>query len=172
MQISTTAWFSLSDVDADFGSMDTLNVDVDVDAIDDGSSNDTCALTARIFDADNDTSNPLTDETSNLGTEVDTTRTQRNVSFAGLTGSEAQWNAAHIRFTWSYVKPGSPDNVQVRLYGLDIDGTYTVASKATGTIFSVLGPGGYSRPPYASFAGKSVAGAGSPPTLALIGVGV
>ncbi len=32
-------------------------------------------------------------------------------------------------------------------------------SKAVGN-YSVLGPGGYPRPPYASFAGKSVAGGG------------
>ena len=87
-----TAWFSLSDVDADFGSLDTLNIDVDVEIV--GTpANDTVALTARIFDADNDTTNPLTDESSNLGTEADTTRVQRNVAFAGLTGSKAQWDA-------------------------------------------------------------------------------
>ena len=158
-ETDTTAWFSLDDVDADFGSMDTLNIDVDVDAVDDGSSDDACTLTARIFDADNDISNPLTDETASLGTEADTARTQRNVSFAGLTGSKAQWDAAHIRFTWDYTKTGGPDNVQVRLYGLDIDGTYTAPSKAAGE-YTVLGPAGYPRPPYGSFAGKSVAGGG------------
>jgi len=120
-----TAWFSLSDVNADFSSMDSLNIDVDVDAT--SSSDDTCALTARIFDADNSTTNPLTDESGNLGTEADTTRAQRNVVFAGLAGTEAQWNAAHIRFTWTYAKTGAGDNLQVRLYGCDVDGTYTIA---------------------------------------------
>ena len=120
------AWFSLSNVNADFGSMDSLNIDVDVDAI--SVSDDTVTLTCRVFDADNDVTNPLTDESGNLGTEVDTTRTQRNVGFAGLAGNQAQWNAAHIRFTWTYSKTGAGDNLQVRLFGCDIDGVYTVAA--------------------------------------------
>ena len=124
-----TAWFSLSDVDSDFGSMDGLNIDVDVDAT--SFSDDTCALTARIFAADNDVTNPLTNESGNLGTEADTTRAQRNVVFGGLTGSKAQWNAAHIRFTWTYVKTGAGDNGQVRLFGCDIDGTYTIQAAIT-----------------------------------------
>lgn len=124
-----TAWFSLSDVDSDFGSMDGLNIDVDVDAT--GFGGDTLILTARIFAADNDTADPLTDESGNLGTEADTTRAQRNVEFAGLTGSKAQWNAAHIRFTWDYSQAAGPDGGQVRLYGCDIDGTYTIQAALT-----------------------------------------
>lgn len=130
-ETTTTAWFSLANVDADFGSMDTLNIDVDVQST--GFSNDTCTLTARIFDADNDTTNALTDESGNLATEADSTRTQRNVSFASLTGSEVQWNAAHIRFTWTYSQVTGPDNANLQLYGLDIDGTYVVLQ--TGAYF-------------------------------------
>ena len=59
-ETSDEAWFRLTDVNADFGSMDTLNIDADVLAT--GFSNDTCTLTARIFDADNDVTNPLTNE--------------------------------------------------------------------------------------------------------------
>ena len=130
-EASGTAWFSLDDVDADFGSMATLNIDVDVDST--GFVNDTCTLTARIFDADNDISNPLTDESGNLATEADSTRIQRNVSFAGLAGSKAQWDAAHIRFTWTYNQVTSPDNAQVRLYGCDIDGTYNAEASQVDT---------------------------------------
>jgi len=124
-ETSTTAYFTLSNVNADFsdGGMLTLNIDVDVDAIDDGSSNDTCSLTAQIFDGEG--GNPLTNS-HEVGSEVDGTRLRRNVDMsAGLTGTKAQWDSAVILFTWTYVKPGSPDNVQVRLYGCDIDGTYT-----------------------------------------------
>ncbi len=120
---TTTAWFSLTDVDADFSSMDTLNIDVDVAAT--GFSNDSCTLTARIFDADNDITNPLTAETGNLATDADSTRTQRNVVFATLTGTKAQWDAAHIRFTWTYNQTGGPDNANIQLFGCDIDGTFT-----------------------------------------------
>ena len=127
------AWFRLSDVDADFDSMDTLNIDVDVRA--DGFSNDTCTLTARIYDANNDTTNPLTNETGNLGTQADSTRTQRNVAFAGLAGTKTQWNSAYIRFTWTYTKQAGPDNGQLKLFGCDIDGTYTPAAATfTGTM--------------------------------------
>ena len=152
-ETTTTAWFSLGDVDADFGSMDTLNIDVDVQAT--GFSDDTCTLTARIFDADNDVTNPLTDESGNLATEADSTRVQRNVGFAGLAGSEAQWNSAHIRFTWTYTKTAGPDHANLQIYGLDIDGTYTTAIEEV----SVLGPGAYPIAPYGSFAGKVAADA-------------
>jgi hypothetical protein len=124
------AWFSLSNVDADFGSMDTLNIDVDVQAV--GFNNDTCALTARIFAANNDTGNPLTNETGNLGTQADIIRTQRNVTFAGLAGSKAQWDAAYIRFTWTYNQVTGPDNASLRIYGCDIDGTYTAGGGPAG----------------------------------------
>jgi uncharacterized alpha/beta hydrolase family protein len=115
----------LSNVDADFSSMDTLNIDVDVLAV--GFSNDTCTLTARIYDANNDTTNPLTNETGNLATQADSTRTQRNVSFAGLAGTKAQWDTAYIRFTWTYAKAAGPDNANLQLLGCDIDGTYTTS---------------------------------------------
>ncbi len=123
---SGEAWFRLSDVNSDFGSMDTLNIDVDILAT--GFSDDTCTLTARIFAANNDTANPLTAESGNLGTDADAPRVQRNVPFGTLAGTKAQWNAAYIRFTWTYSKTGGPDNANLRLFGCDIDGTYTIAS--------------------------------------------
>ena len=134
-ETTTTAWFRLTDVNADFGSMDTLNIEVDIDAVDDGSSDDLCDLTARIADGDG-SATFLTAETVSLGDETDLIRNQPSAfSFSSLTGSKAQWNTAHIRFTWTYNKSGAPDNVQVRLYGCDIDGTYTIAS---GTIVPIV----------------------------------
>ncbi len=127
-ETSGFAWFSLSNVNADFGSMATLNIDVDVQAV--GFSNDTCTLTARVFAADDDTANPLTAETGNLGTDLDSSRVQRNVVFGTLAGTKAQWDAAHIRFTWTYAKSGGPDNANLQLFGCDIDGTYAVAAPA------------------------------------------
>jgi hypothetical protein len=123
-ETSGVAWFSLSNVNADFGSMDTLNIDVDVFAV--NFNNDTCTLTARIFAANNDTGNPLTNETGILASHADSVRVQRNVAFAGLAGSKAQWDAAYIRFTWTYNQVTGPDNAVLRLHGCDIDGTYTV----------------------------------------------
>lgn len=123
------AWLSLANVDSDFSSMDTLDIDVDVDAT--SFVDDTCTLTCRIYNADNDTTTPLTNETGNLATQADTTRTQRNVTFAGLAGSKSDWDGAYIRFTWTYAKSGKGDDGQVRLYGFDIDGTYTAAGAAS-----------------------------------------
>lgn len=125
-ETSTTAWFSLSNVNSDFDSMSTLNIDVDVQAV--GFSNDNCTLTARIYAADNNTTNPLTAESGNLGTQADGTRTQRNVTFSSLAGTKTQWDGAYIRFTWTYSKVTGPDNGQLRLYGCDIDGTYSAAA--------------------------------------------
>lgn len=125
-ETSCTTWFALSNVDADFTSMTTLQVRVDVqaDSFGGGGGGDTCTLTARIYDANNDTTNPLTDETSNLATEADSTRTQRNISFSGLTGTKTQWDAAYIRFTWTYTQNAGPDNASIHLHGCDFDGTY------------------------------------------------
>lgn len=152
------AWFSLSDVDSNFGSMDGLNIDVDVEVVG-AVTNDTVTLTARIADGDG-SGTFLTDETASLGTELDAPRTQRNVLFSGLTGSKAQWNTAHIRFTWAYDRVSGPDSYSLRLYGCDIDGTYTIAALKAAGEYTILGPGAFSRPPYASFAGKGAPAAG------------
>lgn len=124
---SGEAWFSLSNVNSDFGSMDSLNIDVDVWA-ETPVANDTITLTARIFAANNDTGTPLTAETASLGTHADTIREQRNVVFGTFAGTKAQWDSAYIRFTWTYVKVSGPDNANLRLYGVDIDGIYTVSA--------------------------------------------
>ena len=134
-----TANFTLTAVDSDFGSMDTLTIDVDVLAqtFDD----DDCVLTARIFSADAGGGTALTAETVTLGDKNDSTRAQRNVSFASLTGTKAQWDGAYIRFTWNYTKTAGPDNAHLRLYGCDIDGTYK-ASAGGRIMGSIAGSGG------------------------------
>ena len=132
-----TAWFALTNVDADFSSMLTLNIDVDVLAT--GFSNDTCTLQARIADGDASTTWLTADAT--VGSEADTTRTQRNVSFGELTGIKSQWDAAHIQFSWNYTKVSGPDNASLRLFGLDIDGTYTPAAAGSVKQLAALGVG-------------------------------
>ena len=120
-ETSGTAWFTLSSLDTNFYSMVSLNIDVDVQSV--GFGNDTCTLTARIF-AGPTSAIALTDETTNLATQADSTRTQRNVSFTGVRGTPTQWSTAEIRFTWTYSKTGGPDNANLRLFGVDIDGVY------------------------------------------------
>lgn len=127
-ETSTTANFSLTDVDSDFSDMLTLSITVDVLA--QGFGDDTCALTVQIFDADSG-GNALTGSVQ-IATQADTTRTVRTVAFTGIPGSpaatKAQWNSAYARFTWTYVKNTGPDNATVRLYACEINGTYTAGS--------------------------------------------
>lgn len=121
---SADSWWTLTDVNADFGSMDTLNIDIDVEATE--FDNDTCTLTAQIFDADNG-GNQLTANVQ-VASDADAPRLQRNLIFSSLTGSKAQWGTAHLRLNWVYSKTAGPDNANIRVYGVDIDGTYTAAA--------------------------------------------
>ncbi len=124
----TEAWFRLTNVNADFGSMDTLNIDVDLDEVDDGSSNDNCTLTAQVFDSDSGGSENALTDAQQIGDETDGTRVQRQLGFGSLAGTKAQWDGAYLKLTWDYTKNAAGDDVQIRLYGCDIDGTYTIAS--------------------------------------------
>ena len=133
-----SAWFSLSNVNADFDSMLTLNIDTDV--FSSGFVNDTCNLTAQIADG-NESTTFLTDEI-NIGLHTDVPRTQRNSTFGSLTGTKAQWDTAYLRLSWVYIKQTSPDTAaNLRIFGLDIDGTYTPASAATPRNLTLLGVG-------------------------------
>jgi hypothetical protein len=124
------SWHSLENVDADFGSMDTLTVQVDGDSS--GFGNDECDITVRIADG-NESTTWLTDESAILLDELDTTRIQPTDSFTGLTGSKAQWDTAHIRISWVYNKVTGPDALaNLRIYGLELTGTYTEAAADTG----------------------------------------
>ena len=124
------AWFRLADVDSDFSSMATLNLGIDSDA--NAFSNDLCTLTARIFAADNDTGTPLTDETPLIIDETNTTRTQQLVGFTGLTGTKAQWDGAYIRFSWVYDRVAGGDDGKLRIYGIEINGTYIAVGALIG----------------------------------------
>lgn len=125
---SGTANVQLTATNSDFGSMDTLGVRVDVHAISAG-GNDSIDLYAQVFSADNGGGTALTDEVQ-VGSKADTTRTQRTVSFTAgsLTGSKTDWDGAYLRLRWNYTKPGGPDNNQLRIYGVEMDGTYTTAA--------------------------------------------
>ena len=84
----------------------------------------------------------LTAETGTMGTDADSTRTERNVVLAGVAGSKAQWDGAYSQFTWTYNKTGGPDNANLQLFGCDIDGTYTVAAGGGRIMGSIAGAGG------------------------------
>jgi len=115
---TTQAWFSLSDVDSDFSSMDTLGIRVEKEAqfVPGGAG----SCTAQIYDADNDTTNPLTDRQT-VATTADGIKNTANFSFGSLAGTKAQWDDAYIVFTWS----GLANGQTFRIYGTNITGTYT-----------------------------------------------
>lgn len=136
---ATDAWFSLTDVDADFDSMDTLQIRVHGSIV---NAFGTATLTARIYDADNNTTNPLTSEITLITTGDGSVL--KNVAFASLAGTKAQWNSAHIRFSWS----GLFQFEKARLNGCDFDGTYTAVAgggdsgqKKTPSTMASLGDG-------------------------------
>ena len=119
-------WVQLSDVNADFGSMDSIDVEFDIEAS--GFVNDTCTLTARVADSDGGTT-WLTDESTAIADESETTRTQSLVTFTGQTGSKAQWNSAYIRFSWAYNRVTSADpSAALKLFGFELNGDYTQAA--------------------------------------------
>jgi hypothetical protein len=126
--------FSLENVDADFSSMTTLSLYYDVQAVLGKAGGDQCDLTAQIYDADTG-GNALTNATSIFADETTTTRTQSNTAFSGLTGTKAQWNSAYIRFTFVYNKSKGGNNVDIRLFGFYVDGTY-----AAGPSFTAVNP--------------------------------
>ena len=57
-------------------------------------------------------------------TELDGTSVLKNVTFSSLTGTKAQWNSAHVRFSWSNLAGFG----QAEINGCDFDGTYTAAA--------------------------------------------
>lgn len=139
---STTSelWLSLSNVPADFSSIESLTLRID-GIINGTVSNDTLTVTAQVFDSDSGgTENALTDAQTIL-TEADTTRVQRNVSFGSLTGNESQWNAAHIKLLATYTRTGSDDGFAGRIFGTLFNGTYTASAATPVSVTSGLGSG-------------------------------
>ena len=126
------AWFSLSDVDADFSSMTSLNIGFDI-GINGSVDNDLVTLSAQIFDGDV-SATALTDE-QQIADQTDTTRVQPTpIAFGSLTGSEAQWNTAHVRFRFVYDKVQGGGTWNLRLYGCEFDGEYTAESLTPVTV--------------------------------------
>ena len=122
--------FTFDNMPSDFAHMDTLSVTLDGAAF--NFSNDTCGIRCRIFTADNGGGSPLTDLCTQVIDHTDTTRAQNTIAFTGVVvgAGKSDWDNAYFRMGWIYSKIGSPDNGQIRIYGGELTGTYTVASPA------------------------------------------
>lgn len=117
-----TARFTLTNVDSDFGSMDTFQIRVDRDG--DFVIGQTAIINARIFSGAG-SSTPLTDKVKIV--DATDSRSVANISFTGLTGTKSQWDDAQVEFEWENV---SLNGERLQLFGCDFDGTYTEAAPA------------------------------------------
>lgn len=134
-EVSGDAYFALSATNSDFGTMSTLSIDVDVQAI--SVSNDLLQLEAIILTSEGGTA--LTDQVT-VATQADTTRTQRTINFQTVVqGNKSQWDGAVLFLTWTYQKISGPDNTQLKIFGCRLNGTYNVF--ATPKMMGLLGVG-------------------------------
>src|SRR3989344_520727 len=141
-ETTTTQGFQLNDMPADFGTMDTgLNIKVRYNKFDDGSSHDTVTLGAQIVQADGSTelagnSGPQTIESHSSGCGTGgcgwTTDAAFTFTSVNTTANKATWDGAELELTWTYTKPQSPDDVEIRISAVELNGAYTAATFTVG----------------------------------------
>lgn len=119
-----TALLGLSDVNADFESMDTLaaNIRVQLNGV---HTDDTIEIFAQVFDG-NATTTPLSDEVLIANQASSGTFTDYTPSFTIQgTPTKTQWNNAHLRLRWTYTKNMASDAISLRCSQAQVTGTYT-----------------------------------------------
>ena len=125
---AASAFFEVTDMPADFDTMNTLEIKIDFEAV--GFADDTAVLYAQMYQSDESTT--LSDEMQ-LATQATATGLI-TVSFTNVTaGSKTIWNGARIHFRWTYTKNKGPDNAQLKITATELNGTYT-ASAGTLTV--------------------------------------
>jgi len=142
-ETTTTQGFQLNDMPADFVTMDTgLNIKVRYNKFDDDNGNDVVTLSAQIVRADGTTelagnSAPETIETHDMGGGTCGTggcgwTTDAAFTFTSVdtTADKSVWDGAELELTWTYNKTGPPDNTEIRISAVELNGAYT---QATGT---------------------------------------
>lgn len=123
-------WFALSSTPSDFSSMDSVTIRVDaLSTAPAGSSPDTCDFSARVYDADNDTTTPLAGDSGSIVDEQsNTVRVVNSATMASPSGTKTAWDGAYIRCAWAYNKVAGPDNIELDIHGLVLDCTYTASA--------------------------------------------
>ncbi len=120
-----TARFTLTNVDADFDSMDTFQIRIDREG--GFVPGATAVINARVYSGTG-TGTPLTD--SQQVAAFSDFRSQTTVAFGSLTGTKVQWDNAEVAFEWQNV---SANSETIKIYGCDFDGTYTESAPAGST---------------------------------------
>ncbi|MHA1962156.1 MAG: hypothetical protein ACW99U_18280 [Candidatus Thorarchaeota archaeon] len=125
-ETDTYAKFELSAVDADFGSMDSLQVDAFMTTS--GSrSNDDIVMSAQVFADDEVTT--YTDKVvfATWDATPETGKVSQGFTLTGdgSSANKAAWDLAVFRIDWDYQKTGSGDNMQYRVDAIELNGAYT-----------------------------------------------
>lgn len=121
---NASAFFNLTDMPSDFGSMNTLQIDFYLNAPANW-NDDAGTLYAQIFQSDETIT--LTSELQ-LATHA-TAAGYYSVTFTTVTGSNKNtWDGARLRLRMVYNKSKGPDNGQIRVAAVELGGTYAPAA--------------------------------------------
>lgn len=128
------AYFSLSNVNADFGSMDTININIRYRVL--GAQTNNRSLFAQVI-TDESTPVSLTTERTIATNITNTTATNSGVLSMTISGtpSKAQWDNALIRLRLNIVRNKGGDTNGIRVDTLELTGTYTAAAANNGNFF-------------------------------------
>jgi hypothetical protein len=123
------AQFTLEDVNADLGNVDTLFIRLRYALSATADLNVWNSLSARVFKSDGTT--PLTDSVVVVAGPI-TTTTPTNSSVVEFTGvdtaaSKDDWNGAVVQISFAITKNKGGDAVEERVFAAELTGTYTVA---------------------------------------------
>lgn len=127
--LSGSAFFLLTDMPADFSAMVDLTAAVAV-RVAGTVSNDTLALFAQVFRADETTA--LTGEVQLADQAVGVSYVARSAALTSVTaGDKTIWDGARLRLRWAYVKSGPTDSYTIRVSAAELTGNYATPVTTT-----------------------------------------
>jgi hypothetical protein len=127
LEVNAVLVVGLTSVNSDFGNMETLGIRTYVSST--GTwVDDTNELTAKVTNAGGtvDYTNSVqvaifNSATGPSGLQDDTF----TLTSSGATVDKAAWDAAELRFDWTYTKTKSGDNIQIQIDATELYGTYS-----------------------------------------------
>lgn len=119
----------LTNMPANFSAMGgTLTVRAITQAL--GFTDDLDVLSVRLTDS----AGTALSNTVTLSTQADTTQALRTaaltINATGLAASKAVWDDARLALLWTYTADMAKDNGVIRVYALEVDGSYTPTPNA------------------------------------------
>lgn len=126
----------LTDMPVDFQNMQSpVTVRASTQAV--GFADDSDTLTVELTAADG----TLLSNTVTLSTQAHTATALRTATLtlnaAGLAANQATWNDARLHMLWTYAASMAKDNGVIRVYALEVDGSYNQLPPPENAIFSV-----------------------------------